>query len=184
MAEVIKHSLISGGSLFDKIRQGNWKWDAPSGQPSLPLLQDLVAQAIQVKIQIVQDDPFEKGRRAVLNLGHTFAHAIEQASRHAIYHGEAVAMGIVAAANLSARLGHCPPDLQASIAAVLADVSLPCRIPKTIAPQAVIQAMQRDKKKKAGRLRIVLMRGIGDVFLSEDVPPAMVLETLSELTDA
>lgn len=183
MAEVIKHGLISGGSLFEKIKGGSWQWDAPSGQPTLPALQDLVAQAIQVKVQIVQEDPFEHGRRAVLNLGHTFAHAIEQASSHAIYHGEAVAMGIVAAANLSARLGHCRPGLQDDIAALLTDAALPCRIPADISAETVIQAMHRDKKKKAGRLRFVLFRDIGDVFLSEDVPPERVRETLTELTN-
>ena len=181
MAEVIKHGLINGGNLFERIKQGSWKWDAHSGQPTQSELQDLVAQAIQVKIRIVQDDPFERGRRAVLNLGHTFAHAIEQASRHAIYHGEAVAMGIVAAVNLSARLGLCQNDLQDEIAAVLTAAALPCRIPATIAPEAIMQAIHRDKKKKAGRLRFVLLRDIGDVFLSDNVPPAKVEETLAEL---
>lgn len=182
MAEVIKHGLIGGGTLYEKIKQGNWRWEAPSSQSTLAMLQDLVAQAIQVKIQIVQDDPFEKGRRAVLNLGHTFAHAIEQASHHAIYHGEAVAMGIAAAANLSARLGHCPEGFQAEIAAVLADAALPCRIPADIAPERIMEAMHRDKKKKGGRLRFVLMRDIGDVFLSDGVPPETVLKTLTALT--
>ncbi len=181
MAEVIKHALIGGGTLFRQIEQGCWIWDAASGQPSLSVLQDLVAQAIRVKVQIVQDDPFEKGRRAVLNLGHTFAHAIEQVSRHAIYHGEAVAMGLTAAANLSARLGHCRPALQEKIEAMLNLVSLPTRIPNEVDPHRLLEAMATDKKKRAGRIHFVLMRDVGDTFVTDAVDPSMVIETLRDL---
>jgi 3-dehydroquinate synthetase len=146
------------------------------------MLQDLVAQAIQVKIQIVQEDPFDRGRRAVLNLGHTFAHAIEQASGHTIPHGEAVAMGLVAAANLSARLGHCPESLQDDVESILEDAALPCRIPSKAKPEHVLSAMGRDKKKKGGRLRLILLRGVGDVFVTDEVPHMSVLETLNAIT--
>ena len=181
MAEVIKHALIGGGTLCENIEQGCWRWDAASGQPSLAVLQDLVAQAIRVKVQIVQEDPFEKGRRAVLNLGHTFAHAIEQVSRHAIYHGEAVAMGLVAAANLSSRLGHCQPGLQERIEAMLESVSLPIRIPEAVDPHRLLDAMNTDKKKRAGRIRFVLMRDIGDAFVTDAVDPSTVIETILDL---
>lgn len=184
MAEVIKHGLIGGGNLFERIKHSSWKWEPRSKKPPLAVLQDLVAQAIQVKIQIVQEDPFDRDRRVVLNLGHTFAHAIEQVSNYTIYHGQAVAMGMIAAANLSARLGHCPAELEEQIAAILADAALPCRIPATISPEAVMQAMHRDKKKREGHLRFVLLRDIGDVFLSEAVPPSIIMETLATLTAA
>ena len=183
MAEVVKHGLISGGELFQRLKNGTWKWKTWPLQPPLPVLQDLVAMAIQVKIQIVQEDPFDRGRRAVLNLGHTFAHAIEQASDHMIRHGEAVAMGLVAAANLSAHLGHCPESLQEEIESVLKDADLPCRIARQATPERVLSAMGRDKKKKGGRLRLVLMHAVGDVFFADDVSPAAVFETLQALTD-
>jgi shikimate kinase / 3-dehydroquinate synthase len=183
MAEVIKHGLISGGALFEKIKTGSWKWDQWPLQPSLSVLQDLVAQAIQVKIQIVQEDPYEKGRRAVLNLGHTFAHAIEQASDHTVRHGEAVAMGLVAAANLSARLGYCKRALQDEVTAVIVDANLPTRIPATATPERVIQAMRRDKKQRGGRLRFILFREIGDVFVADQVPLDEVSATLEALAD-
>ena len=182
MAEVIKHGLISGGQLFEKIKNGSWKWEMWPLQPPLSVLQELVAQAIQVKIQIVQEDPFDRGRRAVLNLGHTFAHAIEQASDHTIRHGGAVAMGMVAAANLSARLGHCPESLQDDVESVLKDADLPCRIPSEAKPERVLSAMGRDKKKKGGRLRLILMHAIGDVFVTDAVPHGAVSETLTALT--
>ena len=97
MAEVIKHGLIAESNLLEQVELGHWakNWDR---SPSyIGELQRLVAQAIQVKINIVQADPFEQGQRSILNLGHTFAHAIEQVSNNAFRHGEAVAMGLVAA---------------------------------------------------------------------------------------
>jgi 3-dehydroquinate synthase len=182
MAEVIKHGLIGGGELFENIKNGSWKWDAWPQQPPLDVLQELVAQAIQVKIQIVQEDPFDEGRRALLNLGHTFAHAIEHASDHTISHGEAVAMGVVAAANLSTRLGHCGGDLQATVETILTDADLPCRIPAAAQPDRILRAMQHDKKKRGARLHLILLRDIGDTFLAEGVPPSAIAETLAALT--
>jgi 3-dehydroquinate synthetase len=136
-----------------------------------------------VKIHIIQEDPFDEGPRQVLNLGHTFAHAIEQASGHHFRHGEAVAMGLVAAANLSARLNFCSATLQARIESVVADAGLPVRIPATIDSRRLIEAMGRDKKKTEGRIRFVLLRDIGDVFVTDTVKETDVLATLKDLTD-
>jgi 3-dehydroquinate synthetase len=147
-------------------------------------LQTLVAQAIQVKINIIQEDPFDRGRRAVLNLGHTFAHAIEIVTDHAVRHGEAVAMGLVAAANLSARLGHCPAELQNRIEAALVSTGLPARIPANVNPQRLLKVMASDKKKKGGRLRFVLLRDVGDVFVTDKPDQTAVIETLKDLTAA
>lgn len=182
MAEVIKHGLIGGKDLFDKIKNGEWRWGEESFQPSLSGLQDLVAQAIQVKIHIVQEDPFQKGRRALLNLGHTFAHAIEQASNHNVRHGEAVAMGLVASSNLSARLGYCEHNLQQKVEMVLTRSGLPVRIPAMVNTQNIIKAIHRDKKRSGDRLHFVLMRDVGDVFIEEGVSQATVVETLEEIT--
>ncbi|MDY0094065.1 MAG: 3-dehydroquinate synthase [Candidatus Vecturithrix sp.] len=181
MAEVIKHSLIADTDLLEKIEQGNWQRESDSLHPPLDELQALVAQAIQVKIQIIQEDPFEKGRRTILNLGHTFAYAIELVSEQEIGHGEAVAMGLVAAANLSARQGYCDPGLQKRIERTLQAAALPARIPAKMKPEQLLQAMKADKKKKGERLRFVLLRDIEDVFVTDAVPPNAVLETIREL---
>jgi 3-dehydroquinate synthase len=181
MAEVIKHSLIDDAELFARIESGSWERKAGTLIPPLPDLQALVARAIQVKIRIVQEDPFDQGRRSVLNLGHTFAHAIEQVCEHTIRHGDAVAMGLVAAVNLSACLGHCPAALQDQLEAVLADVGLPTRIPTHIDLSRVYDAMRRDKKAASGRMRLVMLRAIGDVFLTDQVTRAEVLSTLEAI---
>jgi len=181
MAEVIKHSLIADSDLLGKIESGNWVQRSGEIQQKAPELQALVAQAIQVKINIVQEDPYDQGRRMVLNFGHTFANAIENLSHHRISHGEAVAMGMVAATNLSVRLGYCSEDLQERIEAVLRSADLPTRIPADLAPDQLFPAMRSDKKKKAGKLRYVLLKNIGDVFAADEVPEEAVLSTLSAL---
>jgi len=182
MAEVIKQSLIGDADLFATIETGRWIRKPGELQPPLEELQTLVARAIQVKINIIQEDPFDRGRRNVLNLGHTFAHAIEIVSSHAVRHGEAVAMGLAAAANLSARLGYCPAVLQNRIEAALEAAALPTRIPADVHPESLYKTMRIDKKKKAGRMRLVLLRDIGDVFVTDAVDEKTVIETVEELT--
>ncbi len=181
MAEIVKHGLIGDPTLLDKIERGDWRRKAGELQTHLPELQDIVAQAIRVKIGIVQEDPFDRDRRAILNLGHTFAHAIETVTGHSLRHGEAVAIGLVAAANLSVRLGHCPADLQPRIEALLDHLGLPVRVPPSVDPEGLYRAMLRDKKKKAGVLRFVLLKGIGEVFVADDVPRQAIGETIREL---
>jgi 3-dehydroquinate synthase len=182
MAEVIKHGLLADTGLLQKVETENWHYEPVKLHPPLSEIQALVAQAIQVKIAIVQEDPFEQGQRSVLNLGHTFAHAIEQVSGYAVRHGAAVAMGLVAAANLSAQLKHCSLGLQERIEAVLSKVDLPTRIPKTLSPESLLKAMGSDKKRLAGQLRFVLLREVGQVFVTHSVPESAILATLQEVS--
>lgn len=178
MAEVVKHGLIANPGLFERLMIDDFGVD----DASIFNLQSLILDAVQVKRDVVQDDPFEQGRRATLNLGHTFGHAIEQVSGYAVRHGEGVAIGLVAAANLSARLGDCDPDLQPRIEAVLMKLHLPTRIPVGLPHADLYRAMGSDKKKAAGKLRFILMRGIGDVFVTGDVPETAVYQTLAAVT--
>ncbi len=183
MAEVIKHGLIAESNLLEQVEQGFWSKNWDRSPSYIGELQRLVAQAIQVKINIVQADPFEQGHRSTLNLGHTFAYAIEQVTNNAYRHGEAVSMGLVAAVNLSARLGYCDNALQKRIEGILESVNLPIRIPSDIEPDALLQAMQRDKKKRAGQLRFILLRGIGQAFVSDGVSAREIIDTVSALSD-
>ncbi|MBK7896740.1 MAG: 3-dehydroquinate synthase [Anaerolineaceae bacterium] len=176
MAEVVKHGLISNPDLFGRLETGDWRL---TNQSPISNLQSLVATAIEVKRDVVQEDPFEKGRRATLNLGHTFGHAIEQVSGYRVRHGEGVALGLVAAANLSARLAYCDLALQGRIEAVLQAQGLPTRIPSEFAPAALYQAMFTDKKKAAGKLRFILLRDVGDLFVAGDVGEQAVLASLT-----
>jgi shikimate kinase / 3-dehydroquinate synthase len=180
MAEVIKHGLIANPDLFSHLErdheQGTIDDTAVRRSSSA-----IIATAIQVKRDVVEADPFEQGPRALLNLGHTFGHAIEQVTGYEVRHGQAVAMGLVAAANLAARLDYAAPELQERIERVLQRWQLPTRLPAVCEPPALLAAMGSDKKKLAGKLRFILLREVGDVFIEEDVAETAVLATLAEL---
>ena len=188
MAEVVKHGLIVGGNLWGRLARGEGR-GARGGRSRIMYhassnLESLVVEAIEVKRDVVESDPYEQGRRAILNLGHTFGHAIEQVSGYRVRHGEAVAMGLVAAANLSSRLECCPLALQGQIEAVLQAVPLPVRIPAELDMEQVYVAMGSDKKKAAGKLRFVLLRDVGDVFVTGEVERSDVMKTLVSIKES
>ncbi len=169
LAEVVKHCLIGDPTLFVQLEG--------AGPESL---ESLLARALRVKIAIVERDPYEQGERAHLNLGHTFAHAFELVSGYTLPHGQAVAVGLVAAATLAARRGLCDPDLPLRLRRLLDRLGLPTRL-RGLAPEAVVAAMATDKKRRAGRLRFVLPRALGQVAVYDDVTEAEVLAVLAEV---
>ncbi len=179
LAEVVKHGLLGAPALLDQLEKAG-----ASKRPvkeEIKELQALIVEAILVKRDVVEADPFELGHRKVLNLGHTFAHAFEQVSEYRISHGRAVAIGLVAALNLSATLGFTRPSLQGRIEGILTGLNLPTRIPGELQAMEIIRLMGSDKKKAAGRLQFVLLKGIGQPFVSDEVPEAAVDATLHSL---
>ncbi len=174
LAEVIKHGIIDAPDLFAALEEGGRAAERANHFPHSLLppaysLARLLAEAIAVKVRVVQEDPFERGRRAALNLGHTFGHAFERLSNFEIRHGEGVAMGLVCAARLAARLGHCSGSTTERIIAVLAQVGLPTDPPPYPAAE-IWAAMATDKKRQGGSLRFILPRAIGDVDIFADIP--------------
>ncbi|MFN3308230.1 MAG: 3-dehydroquinate synthase, partial [Anaerolineales bacterium] len=107
--------------------------------------------------------PYERNRRAVLNFGHTVAHAIETLSDYQILHGFAVAMGMVAEAHLASLIGLCSWEVKERLEETLRGLGLPIRLPKQFAPQTIVKAMQTDMKKQLGELRFALPERIGAV---------------------
>jgi 3-dehydroquinate synthase len=181
LAEIAKHGLIADPILWQRLMMEEWHFDPRRLATERLLradLQSLIARAIRVKRDVVEEDPYEAGRRAVLNLGHTFGHAIEQVSGYSVRHGEAVAMGLAAAAHLSAALGECAPSLPRLVEMVLTRLGLPIHIPPALDPAALYAAMSSDKKKQAGQLRFVLIGDVGDVFVRDGVPEAAVMAAL------
>ena len=172
-AEIVKYGLIDDPAFF--------AWLERNGAALLAgdrdLLRTAVAHSCRAKARIVAADERETGSRALLNLGHTFAHALEAEAGYdgSLLHGEAVACGIVLAHRLSAALGHCSGDDAARVAAHFRAVGLPGEADALPAirwsPPALIERMRHDKKVRDGRMTFVLTRGIGRAFLSQDVPP-------------
>jgi len=168
MAEVIKHGLLADPVLLEL---------APNYRQHID---EIIRRAIQVKVDVVEADPYEQGIRAHLNLGHTFAHAIEQVSGYAWLHGEAVGVGLIAAAVLSARLGMCAPDLPEQVEGLIGGIGLPTRMGDMDA-EAVYAAMATDKKWSGGKSRFVLLEGIGKPKIVTDVPKEDVIAVLEQI---
>jgi len=168
MAEIIKAGLIGDAAILD---------------PSLwspTRAEDVIRRAVQVKVGIVEADPFEKGVRAHLNLGHTFAHALETVTEYQWRHGEAVGLGLIAAAHLSAVMGLCDAALPEQVGAWVRQVGLPTRL-GDVSADALWDAMATDKKWRAGRSRFVLIHGPQHVTVVEDVPRSAVIEALDKV---
>jgi shikimate kinase / 3-dehydroquinate synthase len=159
MAEVVKHGIISDPELFHVCACG-WDWVRSN-------LDQVVKRAMAVKIKVIEEDPYEKGVRAALNLGHTVGHAVELVSQFELRHGEAIAIGMVVEAMYAERLGITEPGLSSTIAGVLSGYGLPIKIPKDLSREEILRAMRVDKKKDARKVRFALPAAIGKVELVE-----------------
>ncbi len=141
MAEVVKHGVISDPELFDLCGRGLlWVKDN---------LEEIVKRAMAVKIKVIEEDPYEKGNRAALNLGHTVGHAIELVSKFNLRHGEAVAIGTVVEAKYAERIDIASNGLTDKIADTMSALGLPIRIPEEMPRDEIIRTMRVDKKKSA-----------------------------------
>ncbi|MCW5547499.1 MAG: 3-dehydroquinate synthase [Opitutaceae bacterium] len=167
MAEVIKYGLLGDAELFARLEQSPLTLESAD-------LADVIRRCCAIKARIVEADERElaqDGGRALLNLGHTFAHAIEQAAGYGTYlHGEAVAIGLNAAAQLSVKLGTLPPAEARRVAAVLTAHALPVRLASPLPLPELMAATMRDKKVRGGLPRFVVMNRLGEAATRDGVP--------------
>ncbi len=180
LAEVIKYGVILDAPFFDYLE--NHVAELNSRTPEV--MREIVARSCQLKADVVQHDEFERtGLRAVLNYGHTFAHAFEALSGYGeLLHGEAVAVGMVYASRLSDRLGRIPTEMTRRQVDLLKAVGLPTRLPtpQALSTESILGRMQLDKKTVAGKLRFVLPTRMGHVELVSDVPASEVVAVIDE----
>jgi len=181
-AEVAKYGLIDRPDFFAWL-EANWR-DVFTGGPART---QAIATSCQAKADVVARDEFETGDRALLNLGHTFGHALEAATGYdsaRLVHGEGVAIGMALAHRFSARLNLCSPDDAARVERHLADVGLPFRISDVPGDlpdaQGFLDYIAQDKKVSRGALTFILTRGIGQSFIARDVPASEVLAFLGQ----
>ena len=132
-------------------------------------LNDIVRRAMRVKVDIIEKDPYEKGLRAALNLGHTVGHAVELVSKFKLRHGEAISIGMVTEARLAEHLTVADKGLAERVEKTLWGLGLPTDIPKNLAKDDLIRAMKVDKKKAANVVRFALPVKIGEVKLGVEV---------------
>ncbi|MDQ3286840.1 MAG: 3-dehydroquinate synthase [Pseudomonadota bacterium] len=181
LAEVVKY-----GAIFDA---GFLDWLDEHAEALLArddaALAEAIVRSCRFKADVVARDPFERGERALLNFGHTFGHAIEAEQGYAgsgrdnLNHGEAVSVGMVLAARLSASLGLSPPDDSTRLRRLLQRFGLPVALPRGLAPAALLARMRLDKKADAAGLRFVLWDGAGRARIVPGVADRDVLAVLA-----
>jgi shikimate kinase/3-dehydroquinate synthase len=163
-AEVVKTALIAGGSLWSRVRDGREPDD------------ETILGCLRAKLAVVAEDERDAGRRQVLNLGHTVAHAIEAATGYRRYgHGQAVAIGLLAALRLSGK-----DALRKEVASLLAARGLPVAF-SGASPEDVVTLVRRDKKRRGDRVPFVLVQAPGEVTPGHDVDQADLLAAVSEV---
>jgi shikimate kinase/3-dehydroquinate synthase len=179
-AEVAKYGLIDNADFFAWL-EANWR-DVFAGGPSR---QSAIATSCAAKARVVAADEHEHGERALLNLGHTFGHALERLAHYdseRLVHGEGAAIGMACAFRFSRDLGLCPAGDVARVEAHLSEVGLPIRISAVRGlnadAAAILEAMRQDKKVQRGRLTFILARGVGASFVAKDVEEAQALAFL------
>ncbi|MEN9062632.1 3-dehydroquinate synthase [Ponticoccus litoralis] len=185
MGEVVKYGMLGDSEFF--------QWLEAHGSSVVAgdraARSHAVRRSVEMKAEIVLRDETEQGDRALLNLGHTFCHALEAATGYSdrLLHGEGVAIGCALAFALSARLGLCPQEDPSRVRALIRDLGMRCDlsdIPGDLpGAEALLDLMGQDKKVVDGQLRFILARGIGDSFVTSDVPRDTVLELLREELD-
>ncbi|MGI9285680.1 MAG: 3-dehydroquinate synthase [Pseudomonadales bacterium] len=176
LAEVIKYGVIADVEFFAWL-EANVAALVARDQVALAYA---IHRSCAVKAAIVAEDEREQGRRALLNLGHTFGHAIETCMAYrGVLHGEAVAMGIALAADLAHRMGSLSTQEQQRITALLLAAGLPVEAPRNLALEQIRASMQVDKKVLDNHLRLVLPAALGRAIVTEDFDPQLLHETLA-----
>jgi 3-dehydroquinate synthase len=180
MAEVIKYGIIWDAQLFEQLEQASRLDQQRYLDPEL--LQTILTRSCEAKAHVVSKDEKESGLRAILNYGHTIGHAVESLTGYRLVnHGEAVAIGMVAAGQIAVELGMWTQAESDRQHALIQKTGLPTQIPAEIDIEAIIDALQTDKKVEAGRVRFVLPTQIGAVKVTDQVPSETVRQVLRQL---
>ena len=156
-AEIIKYGLISDPTLIDRCTENF------SNLKDLKFLERMVKKCVHLKMKIVSHDPYEAGERRVLNFGHTIGHAIERIEGYKIAHGEAIAIGMIVEGFIAFKMGFLREKEFDKIYQIFKFMGFPLALSKDVTQPKMVEAMQTDKKGHGGSVRMVILRGIGDV---------------------
>jgi len=159
LAEAIKHGAVADAGYFERISA-----DLPpllAGDPAVTL--DCVTRSVEIKSEVVTSDTHERGRRKILNFGHTLGHAVEQVSGYALLHGEAIAIGMVLEARLAERMGIAERGTSDTIERVVSRAGLPSRAPASLSHDEILRATKLDKKARSGAVEYALPSRIGEM---------------------
>ncbi|MBW7935481.1 MAG: 3-dehydroquinate synthase, partial [Gemmatimonadaceae bacterium] len=165
MAEAIKHGVIADEAYFHWIAAHGASLLSPTLAPELAV--QLVLGSVRVKVDVVAGDEREGGRRRILNFGHTIGHAVEHLSDYHLLHGDAVAVGMVAEAELGERAGFTIPGVADEVRAVCDAFGLPVRIPTAMSTDAIIALTRSDKKARSGSAEYALPTRLGEMNVAD-----------------
>jgi 3-dehydroquinate synthase len=175
IAEIVKYGLIIDADFYQWLEK--YMDQLVSLEPAVVV--DAIARSCEIKADVVSQDEKESGIRAILNLGHTFGHAIEAAQGYGNWlHGEAVAAGMVVALELSSQLGWLPSNEVDRLKVLLSKVKLPTQLPENMSADQFIELMSVDKKVVDGRLRLVLLKSIGESVVTEEAPKETIISSI------
>jgi len=175
LAEIVKYGLIQDEVLFSLLENN---CDSIK-QRDESLMEEIIYRCVSIKAGVVEQDEKDTGLRNILNFGHTVGHAIEAVSGFGVSHGKAVAMGIVAASKISLKMGLFSRSDYVRIKSLISRFGLPVDL-AGYPVEDLMLAIKHDKKRAAGRLRMVLIKNAGEVFIDEDVDPSLVSQTLED----
>jgi len=178
-SEVVKAGAVGDAWLLERLRE-----EAPAvGRRELGALEELLARAVRVKVDVVAADERERGRREILNFGHTVAHGLESATDHALGHGRAVAIGMRVEAELATELGRLPEGAAELLRGTTDSLGIPSELPEGLSRARLAAALEADKKRRAGRTRLALPDGLGRHGSTPgvEVEPARILDALERL---
>ncbi len=175
LAEIIKHGAILDREFFSYLEENLDNIKSLDGS----VLEMVVSRSVQIKAGVVAKDELDLGLRNILNYGHTVGHAIESVSDLRVWHGEAVAIGMLVEARISNKLGALNREEVGKLKNIIAGAGLPVKLP-SLATEGLLRAMQHDKKILQGKLRFALLKSIGDVFITDEVSQSVIEQALAE----
>jgi 3-dehydroquinate synthase len=179
-AEIIKHGLILDSELLEWLE--TYRVELTSELPASALLQQITTRSIYLKSLVVSTDPLEQGIRMILNYGHTIGHAIETVTEYQQWmHGEAISVGMTAAGRIARELGIMELNLFERQTDLLRDFGLPISAPG-LNPDAIIEAMSRDKKVVDSKARFVFVTEVGQAVVHADVPDSLIRDAVQRVT--
>jgi len=173
LAEIIKSAVILDNKFFDYLEKNLERLKSLDAE----VLEEVIFQSARIKAGVVEKDERESGLRSILNYGHTIGHAIETVSDFKIEHGGAVAIGMLTAGKISNQMGMFKSDELARLESIIEEAGLPTSIPN-LNVQEIIQVMEHDKKVAGGKIRFVLPKSIGTVFITDEVNPSLIEKAL------
>jgi len=175
LAEVIKSAAIRSEEFFTYLEQNIQRVKALEADA----LEEIVYHSVKIKARVVEKDERDLGLRNILNYGHTIGHALESVSDFKFKHGQAVALGMIAAAKISNKMGLLGEEEVTRLKNLIGKAGLPTKMPDVKVTE-VMQAMRYDKKVQKAKIRFVLLKKIGEVILTDEVSPALVEEVLAQ----